>query len=172
MKRLTLLISTIIVLIIVVMFIPIFKVFSFTETRTNNPHMYYINVSKDNLFQIRFTHSIHLTDVLETYEITDSNRLKLVSMEYEDVNVGMPAHAEEDQTLTFEDGKYKLSYKDKTIDNFTLLIGNVDYDLFFQYKGEEYDLKKSLIRGSSYLFEVKNISLYDKLRGVMIADGK
>nr|WP_106782385.1 DUF1850 domain-containing protein [Lysinibacillus timonensis] len=170
MKRLTLLVSVIFVLIIVFLFSPIFKVFSFTETRTNNPHTYYINVSNNNEFQIRFTHSIHLTDVLESYEITELNELKLVSMEYEDVAVGMPANAEEDQIITYENGIYKLSYKNKRLDNFTLYIGDVDYDLYFNYDGEEYDLKQTLNRGNSYLFEVRMISLYDKLKGVLITN--
>ncbi|CAM5210666.1 hypothetical protein UACE39S_01907 [Ureibacillus acetophenoni] len=170
MKRVFLLISAILIIVFVVVFIPIFKVFSFTETRTNNPQMFYINVSKENGFQIRFTHSIHLTDVLESYEIQGSKELKLVSMEYEDVAIGMPAYAEEDQTLTYENGKYTISYKNKTIDNFTLYVGNVDYDLFFNYDNKEYNLKENLGRGSSYLFEVKTVSLYDKLKGVLIED--
>jgi len=170
MKRVSLLISAVLVLIITLLFIPIFKVFSFTETRTNNPQMFYINVSKEKDFQIRFTHTIHLTDVLENYELTDSNELKLVSMEYEDVAIGMPAYAEEDQTLIYENGKYKLSYKNKVLENFTLYVGNVEYDLYFQYDKQEYNLKKSLHRGSSYLFEVKSISLYDKLKGVLITN--
>lgn len=168
MKRAALLISVIIVLVIVFLFIPMFKVFSFTETRTNNAQMFYIDVSQENRFQIRFTHSIHLTDVLESYQITKSNELKLVSMEYEDVAIGMPAYAEEDQTLTYENGKYTLSYKDKKIDNFTLYVGNVEYELYFRYEDKEYDLKKSLYKGSSYLFEVRTISLYDKMRGVLM----
>jgi len=172
MKRTSLLISAmlVIVIILVLVFMPIFKVFSFTETRTNNPHTFYINVSKDSEFHIRFTHSIHLTDVIESYQITNLNKLKLLSMEYEDVAIGMPAYAEEDQTLSYENGRYKLSYKDKKLDNFTLYIGDVDYDLYFNYEGEEYDLKKSLNRGSSYLFEVKKISIYDKLKGVLITN--
>ena len=172
MKRVSLLISAVLLIIIFIciFFSPIFKVFSFTETRTNNPQIFYIDVTEAKGFQIRFTHSIHLTDVLESYEIKDSNELKLVSMEYEDVAIGMPAYAEEDQTLTYENGKYTISYKNKTIDNFTLYVGNVDYDLFFNYDNKEYNLKENLGRGSSYLFEVKTVSLYDKLKGVLIED--
>jgi len=170
MKRLALLIIIILVLGIIFFVSPMFTVISFTETRTNNPQMFYINVSKENGFQIRFTHSIHLTDVLESYEIQGSKELKLVSMEYEDVAIGMPAYAEEDQTLTYENGKYTISYKNKTLDNFTLYVGDVDYDLYFRYNDKEYNLKNALERGSSYLFEVKTVSIYDKLKGVLIED--
>lgn len=145
--------------------LPLFTVFSFTETKTNNPSMNYIKVQKENKFQMRFTHSIHLTDVLENYQITKSNQIKLVSMEYEDVAVGMPAYAEEGQKLEYENGKYLLSYDDRVIDNFTLYIGNIDRDLYFLYNNETYNLKKELKKGRSYLFEVKKVSLYQLVKG-------
>ncbi len=168
MKRLALLFVALILGIIIFLFLPIFTVFSFTETRTNNPQMYYIDVSEEKFFQVRYTHSIHLTDVLETYEITNTEKLRLISMEYEDVAIGMPAHAEEGQTLTYENGKYKLEFSNQRLDNFTLYVGDIDMDLYFNYDGNIYNIKKSLHRGSSYLFEVKTISLYAKLKGVVM----
>lgn len=148
--------------------LPLVTVFSFTETKTNNPQVFYINVQKDKNFKIRFTHSIHLTDVLESYQVTKSNKIKLVSMEYEDVAVGMPAYAEEGQKLKYENGKYLLSYDDeKIIDNFTLYVGNIDMDLYFIYRNETYNLKKELKKGRSYLFEVKKISFYQLMKGAV-----
>jgi len=155
----------VLILGIIFLFSPFFAVFSFEETRTNNPQSYYINVSKENNFNIRYTHSIHLTDVIEAYEITDSNQMRLISMEYEDVAIGMPAHAEEGQTLSYENGKYKLEYSNQIIDAFNLYVGDINLDLAFLYEGKTYDLKKSLGKGHSFLFEIKRISLFDKLRG-------
>lgn len=167
MKR-ALFLLVVFILGIIFLFSPIFNVISFEETRTNNPQSYYINVSKENNFNIRYTHSIHLTDVLETYEITDSNQIKLLSMEYEDVAIGMPAHAEEGQTLTYNKGKYKLEFSDQILDSFTLYIGDISQELAIIYEGKTYDLKKTLERGSAFLFEIKRISLFDKLRGVVM----
>ncbi len=167
MKRLLFLLA-IFILGIIFLFSPLFRVISFEETRTNNPEHYYINVSKENNFNIRYTHSIHLTDVLETYKITDSNQIKLLSMEYEDVAIGMPAHAEEGQTLSYENGKYKLEFSNQTLDSFTLYVGDINQELAVIYEGNTYDLKKSLERGSAFLFEINRISLFDKLKGVMM----
>ena len=61
-----------------------------------------------------------------------------------------------------------MYYSDTYLDSFVLYIGDIDMDLFFYYEEREYDLKKTLKRGSSYKFEVKNISLYDKMKGVPI----
>lgn len=170
MKRLVLITCVMFIVGIVFLFYPLFRVFLFTEMRTNDPNMYYIIIGEEKRFEIRFTHSIHLTDVLESYEITNDNHIKLESMEYEDVAVGMPAYAEEDQLLTYNNGKYTLVYKNKLLTNFTLYIGDINYDLYFHYQEEEYNLKKELNRGSSYLVEVKNISLYEKLKGELITN--
>lgn len=157
---------------IILLFSPIFRVMSFEETRTNNPHSYYIKVSKENKFNIRYTHSIHLTDVLENYEITDSNQIRLLSMEYEDVAIGMPAHAEEGQTLSYENGKYILGFDNRKLDSFVLYVGDINQELAFIYDGETYDLKKWLERGNAFLFEIKRISLFDKLKGDMMLHEK
>ena len=157
---------------IIFLFSPYYTVMSFEETRTNNPQNTYINVFKENNFNIRYTHSIHLTDVLETYEITDSNQIRLLSMEYEDVAIGMPAHAEEGQTLSYENGAYKLEFENQTLDSFTLYIGNINLELAVIYEGKTYDLKKSLRRGNSFLFEIKRISLFEKLKGVVMLHEK
>ncbi|RKQ19005.1 DUF1850 domain-containing protein [Ureibacillus endophyticus] len=153
-------------------FLPIDLVFSFTETRTNQPEKVYINISNENEFQIRYTHSIHRTDVLETYEITKTKDLKLVSMEYEDVSIGMPAYAEEGERLTYENGRYILSYEDKVLSDFTIYIGNIDMDLSFIYNQQSYNLKKHLEKGKSYLFQVEKVSLFEKWKGAVMGDGK
>lgn len=157
---------------IIFLFSPNYTVLSFKETKTNHPQSTYINVTKDNKFVIRYTHSIHLTDVLETYEITDSNQIRLLSMEYEDVAIGMPAHAEEGQTLSYKNGKYKLEFENQIIDSFTLYVGDINLELAFIYEGNTYDLKKSLGRGNAFLFEIKRISLFEKLKGVVMLHEK
>lgn len=88
-------------------------------------------------------------------------------MEYEDLAIGMPGYAEENQTLIQRNGKYVLQFNNSDIlDNFTIYIGDLDLDLVFNYAEREYDLKKDLQRGKSYLFEIKRLSLYEQWKGV------
>ncbi|WP_342470601.1 DUF1850 domain-containing protein [Ureibacillus sp. FSL K6-3587] len=159
----------IVAVFIIFFFIPLFPVISFSEAKADEPQMYFIDIDQNTTFQIRFTHSIHRTDVLETYEIED-HKIKLVSMEYEDVSIGMPAYAEEGQMLLYEDGKYKL-YSNRVLENFVLYVGDINMDLFFYYGGKAYDLKKNLQRGNSYTVEIKSVSLYDKMKGVRMKHG-
>lgn len=171
MKRVTIIIFFVIVATIF-LFTPMYSVFSFTETRTNEPESFYIELSGEEVFQIRYTHSIHLTDVLETYEITNTNELKLVSMEYEDVAIGMPSYAQEGESIAYNNGKYILSYENKRLPDFTLYVGDIETELYFIYNNYPYNLKTILQRGKSYLFQVKRISLFEKWKGAVLTDGK
>lgn len=153
--------------ICIVIFLPLQKVFTFTETRIAHPKVHYIPISVEQTFQIRYTHSIHKSDVLESYQYIKGNRIEMLEMEYEDLAIGMPSDAEEHQTLIQRNGKYVLQFNNSAIlDNFTIYIGDLDLDLVFNYADEEYDLKKDLQRGKSYLFEIKRLSLYEQWKGV------
>lgn len=151
-------------------FFPYQQVFVFTETRSDDPKLYYLRIEDVRDFQIIFTHSIHKSDVIELYKITEDSKIQLVSMMYEDLAIGMPGHAEEGQTFEEKDGIYKLSYDDKVIDSFTLFVADIDMDLIFKYKQKDYDLKKLLKRSKAYEFKVKKVSLYEQWKGVKMND--
>lgn len=151
----------------IVVILPFQKVFSFTETRMANPRVHYIPITESEKFQFRYTHSIHNSDVYESYQYVKGNHIQMLEMEYEDLAIGMPGYAEEGQTFIERDGKYVLQFDDhRVIDNFTILIGDLDLDLVFNYEDVEYDLKKDLQRGKSYLFEIRKLSLYEQWKGV------
>ena len=151
-------------------FLPFQKAFVFTETRTKEHVLFYIPTTQESKFEIMYTHSIHKSNVLESYSITRTNKIKFISMEYEDLAIGMPGYAEEGQKFEEKEGIYKLSYDDEIIDSFTLLVANIDMDLIFRYEYKDYDLKNILERSKSYKFEVKNISVYEQWKGVKMND--
>ncbi|WP_040227840.1 DUF1850 domain-containing protein [Bhargavaea cecembensis] len=159
------------ILLLCFLLLPVFTAFTFTETRTEHPAVHYIRKTGEDRFAIRYTHSIHLTDVLESYRVTGDGRIRLLRMEYEDLAIGLPGHAEAGETFTERDGKYILEYEDKTLDSFNLFVADIDADLEFRYDGRRHDLKKELERGASYLFEVKRLSLLGMLKGVNMNGG-
>src|SRR5699024_6657870 len=59
-------------------------------------------------FDIIFTHSIHLTDVAEKYEITENNEIMQYEIIYEEFGIGMPSNALEGETFVHENGKYHV----------------------------------------------------------------
>jgi len=68
----------------------------------------YLPVAHGEKFDIIFTHSIHLTDVVEKYEITDDNEIKQYEIIYEEFGIGMPSNALEGETFVHEDDKYHV----------------------------------------------------------------
>lgn len=157
-----------IILLICLCFIPVFTAFTFTETRTEHPTVHFITLDKQDSFQVIFTHTIHLTDVIEKYRVLESNDIQMMSMEYSDVAIGMPGYAEEGQSLSYEKGVYTLKYDEAVLNDFILHIGDVDKKLDFNYNEKSFNLKEELERGKSYLFEVKKISLLEKVKGVKL----
>ncbi len=131
-----------------VIFLPLQKVFAFTETRINDPVVQYLPLSTEDTFEIRYTHSIYKTDVLEHYKCVGGTNIQMLGMEYESLAIGMPSYAEKNQTLTKRSGKYYLQFDNEVIENFTIYIGNLDLDLVFDYDNYEYDLKKDLQKGN------------------------
>lgn len=145
--------------------IPIKEGLVFTETRTEKPNHYYVLLNKEQQFEIRYVHSIHLTDVIEKYEVTTEQRLRLLEMSYENLAIGMPSTAGEGETLQLKDGVYTLQYSDRVLDSFRIHIGRVDEELALRYQGKEINLKKQLVKGKSYEFEAKKMSYYQLWKG-------
>lgn len=82
-----------------VIFLPLQKVFAFTETRINDPIVHYIPLITEDTFEIRYTHSIHKTDVLEHYKCIDGTRIQMLGMDYESLAIGMPSYAEKKSNI-------------------------------------------------------------------------
>lgn len=149
------------------LFIPFKNCLVFFESRTTKIVAYF-PLQTDQHFQIRYTHSIHLSDVIESYEI-DADHFILQALEYEDFAIGMPNGAEEGETFKQENGKYYIENMNRRMPEFILHVGDIDQDLALRYKKREYDLKEYLLRGESYRFEPERLSLFQLMKGVNIS---
>lgn len=167
MKKIIISCMLLFVILGIILFIPFKQVFAFEGTRNHEGQNLYIPFDlKQKEFQMIYTHSIHLTDVKEFYSVTNNLRIQSLSMEYEDVAIGMPGYAEAGQTLNIIDGKYYLTFNEaRIIPNYTLHISNISSMQHFIYKDVEYDLKKILTKGASYTFSVKKISIFQWWKG-------
>src|SRR5699024_6966496 len=67
------------------------------KQENTNENAAYLPLKNEQSFQIIFTHSIHLTDVVEKYEITNNNDILQNEIVYEEFGIGMPSNAEEGQ---------------------------------------------------------------------------
>jgi hypothetical protein len=171
MKKFVVVIAFILVLACIG-FIPFERNITFVETRDEHPALYFLPLNHGDEFQIVFTHSIHLTDVIESYAALSTNEIQLLSMQYSDVAIGMPSSAEQGQTLQYGNGLYTLRYDDAKLANFTLHIGDIDNKLDLHYNNRIISLKENLIRGKSYLLEIQELSLYQKMKGVELYESQ
>lgn len=151
-------------------FLPVKQTFVFIGVNSASNQLFYLTIKEQKEFQIRYVHSIHLTDVIEYYEATPKSEIRLLAMTYESLSIGLPGEAGEGEVLELKDGVYTLTYKDRVIDSFTIRIGRVDADLAFRYDENEIDLKEYLGKGSSYEFKIKALSFYQLVKGVSLYD--
>lgn len=155
-----------ILIVSAVVFIPIEENYVFIDNR-EAALAAFLEV-EDDAFQIKYTHSIHLSEVLESYEILPDNRIRMVELEYEDFNIGMPSNAGEGEAFVEKNGKYLITGMKREVDDFRLFVGDIDARLAFLANGQEYDLKKTLERGKSYTIKVQRLSLVEQLKGVSL----
>ncbi|WP_422123723.1 DUF1850 domain-containing protein [Planococcus sp. X10-3] len=165
-QRFLLILITLILISSALALIPLQRSFVFIDSDTNALTAY--SLLTQNYFKIKYTHSIHLSDVIESYEVLPDDRLKMVELEYEDFNVGMPSNAGEGEVFVEKDGKYFIKNMDRRLPEFRILIGDVDASLYLMKNGEEYNLKKALVRGKTYTFRIQRLSLFQQLKGVNI----
>lgn len=152
--------------ILFLFFIPMKDVILFTEQKTDRPANYYVSLAGADEFQIRYVHSIHLTDVFETYEVTHDKKIRFKSMTYENIGIGLPGSAGDGETFSIIDGVYTLTYDDRVVDSFTMFIATIDTDLALRYDQKEFNLKEKLVKGKSYKLSVAKLSIYQMLKGV------
>ncbi|MCZ2256887.1 DUF1850 domain-containing protein [Sporosarcina sp. G11-34] len=171
-SKITLFILLFIVFLFLLLFIPFREVILFTEQRTEKPKEHYVPLKGEMKFGIRYVHSIHLTDVIETYEVTEDSKIRFLSMSYESLGIGLPGYAADGETFLAENGMYTLTYNDHVIDSFVLFIAAIDEDLALRYKENELNLKEKLEKGKSYKVNVVRKSLYQLSKGVDINEAE
>jgi hypothetical protein len=165
-QRILLLVIALILISSAIAFFPISKNYVFIDNETNQPVAYMPVDAAD--FQIKYIHTIHLSEVLESYELTADDHFRMIELQYEDFSVGMPSNAGEGETFVEKDGKYFIRNMSRELPEFRLFIGDVDADLLFLMGNREIDLKEYLTRGKSYTFRVQRLSPIQLIKGVNI----
>ncbi|OQP07497.1 hypothetical protein B1690_02910 [Geobacillus sp. 46C-IIa] len=126
----------------------------------------YIPISQGDTFAIRYTHSIHRSDVEETYQVMADGTIEQIALTYEDTAVGMPANAAPGETFTFRNGKYYITGMERKFPSILLSIGRVVANHRVVYKGKTVALKTVIPPGSIVRIKVARLSLVQCWKGV------
>lgn len=157
------------VLIMIQAFIPLQQAIVF-QPNHSTAKLAYLPVKDDFQFQIKYTHSIHLSDVVESYAITDKRMIQQYELMYEDFSIGMPANAENGEIFEQVNGKYYIKNMKLVLPYFHLRIGQVRANHRVIYKNKEYPLSRVLQPGTSVKVEIKKLNFFQQWKGVNILE--
>jgi hypothetical protein len=156
-------------ILIVLAFIPFQRAIVF-QPNHSQAELAYIPIKEETLFQIKYTHSIHLSDVIESFTITPDHLIQLYELMYEDFAIGMPANAEEGETFEQKDGAYYIKNMKRNFLFFHLRIGQVRANHTVIYKNREYPLSRSIKPGTSVKVEIRKLNFLRLWKGVNILE--
>jgi len=140
-------IIAIILFSLIILFLPMKTSLTFYYKNSNQIEAI-LPLQAGDTFEIIFTHSIHLTDVIERYVIQDDLTIRQDEIVYEEFGIGMPANAEEDETFVYEDGKYKIKDLNNVFSEMKIRNGKTvsEHRLLW----EETDNKTKMVRMNEY----------------------
>lgn len=120
----------------------------------------------DKSFQIRYTHSIHLSDVTETYRVLRDGTIRQIELEYEDTSIGMPAQAEEGETFEMKNGKYYIRHMKRDFARIDVSIGQVSANHRLIINSQTIPISSFSAPGSVVRVEKKTLALWQLWEGV------
>lgn len=157
------------IILIILAFIPFQKAIVF-QPNHSKAVLVYIRVKNETDFQIKYTHSIHLSDVVESYKITHDQRIQQYELMYDDFAIGMPSNAEKGETFEQINGAYYIKNMKRDFPFFHLRIGQVRANHTVIFKNKEYPLSRSIRPGTSVKVEVRKLNFFKQWKGVNILE--
>ncbi|MEI3607280.1 DUF1850 domain-containing protein [Pseudogracilibacillus sp. SE30717A] len=167
------LIILLILFVIVFISIPTKSALIFYERNTDTISAY-LPIESGETFQIIFTHSIHLTDVVEKYIITKDNKIKQYEFIFEEFGIGMPSNAETDEEFVYEDGKYHIKNMNNIFSSMKIRNGKTvsEHRLVWEKNGIKHQVyfNNYFEPGDWFTVKIEKISLIESWKEVKIRD--
>ncbi|HEX6595093.1 MAG TPA: DUF1850 domain-containing protein [Bacillota bacterium] len=153
------------------LFVPFHEALSFYKQHTNHLEAY-LSIRKGDCFHITFTHSIHLTDVVEKYEVTEDKQIKQYEIVFEQFGIGMPANTEEaGEIFLYENGKYYIKNMNRLFPSIHLRNGKTvsNHRLIWGDRGEKIvSFNEYFDPGARLTLKIEKLSLWQRLKGEKI----
>ncbi|WP_042456979.1 DUF1850 domain-containing protein [Neobacillus dielmonensis] len=167
--RIRLITLIIIILMAILIFFPYRQAVVF-QPRDHSMVFAYFPINDDQTFKIKYTHSIHLSDVVESYKILPNKEIQQYELMYAETAVGMPANAAEGEKFEHKNGKYYIKNMKRTFPYFYLRIGQVRANHRVIFQNKQYQLSKSIKPGTSVKVAIRNLNLLQQWKGVNILE--
>ncbi|MFA1821831.1 DUF1850 domain-containing protein [Virgibacillus oceani] len=160
------------ILLFIVLFVPFRTALVFYKENTDDIEAF-LPINENERFQIIFTHSIHLTDVVEKYIVLDDHHIKQYEFVYEEFGIGMPANAGEGEEFVYEDGKYHIKNMENIFPEIKIRNGKaVSEHRLVWGEEEEYMtwFNDYFAPGAWFTMQIDNLSLWQYMKGVRISE--
>lgn len=172
MKKFLMILLPVILLftVLIILFVPFKQSLVFYDENTSDIEAYLPMESQDT-FQIIFTHSIHLTDVVEKYVVLDNQDIQQYEIVYEEFGIGMPSNAQGDEEFVHEDGKYHIKNMENIFPEIKLRNGKtVSEHRLVWGPDNEYitEFNDYFEPGAWFTIKIDKLSLWQMIKGVRI----
>lgn len=165
MKKGILFLIGVIVIILLLLFVPYKDSLVIEEGNTGEIKAYYPKRDLQS-FQILYTHSIHLSEVVEIYKLIPTNMIMQTELIYEDYAIGMPSGPSEGEKFYIENGKMHITNMERTFPYLDIRIGQVVANHRLTIAGATFQLGDYLTPGSWVRVKYRKINHFEVLRGV------
>lgn len=158
---------------ILFLFVPIEQALVFYKEDTKEIAAF-LPLRENAQFDIIFTHSIHLTDVVEKYHVTEEATIMQDEIIFESYGIGMPSNAEEGETFEYKDGRYHVGNLNNEFPSMNIRNGKTVSEHRLRWKENGSDEEKMVWfneyfePGAWFTVQMDNISLWQYMRGVKI----
>jgi len=167
--------SILLIIASVILFVPFRTSLVFYQENTNHIEAF-LPISTGDTFNITFTHSIHLTDVVEKYVVTDNLDIKQYEIIYEEFGIGMPSNAEKGESFSYKDGKYHVKDLDNYFTSINIRNGKTvsENRLAWNHHDSEEDhmvrFNEFFEPGAWFTVKVEKLTFWESWKGVKIRD--
>lgn len=163
----------VIIILLIILMTPSRTALVFYKEKTKQIEAF-LPIEIGDTFQIIFTHSIHLSDVVEKYTVLETLEIKQDEIIYEEFGIGMPANAEDGETFVYEDGKYHIKDLNNVFPSMNIRNGKTVSEHRLQWQ-RGVGFNDQMVRfndyfepGSWFTVQVENLSLWQYWKGVRI----
>ncbi|KAB2335040.1 DUF1850 domain-containing protein [Bacillus mesophilum] len=165
-----LLVFLVITSIMIILFIPYRQALVFEYQNTGDV-LAFIPLPEQGKFKMKYTHSIHLSEVVESYTINENHEIKQYELMYEDFAIGMPENAADGEVFEQKNGKYYIKNMNRVFPYFDLRVGKVRANHTIIFKNNEYPLSQFVEPGTWIRIGAEKLNLFQVLKGVNMLGG-
>lgn len=142
-KKLLIIVSIILIIgiILSMMKIEVFDIYIVDKGVNENKVILQVVKDEQDYFDVKWTHSVSLRPVIETYKVNDDYTISIDQMIFDSFSANLPSSPEFDTIWEFHDEYIRVYNYDVTFDAVPVVIGKVVANHSFIYNGEEIFLK-------------------------------